>query len=535
MLGNFKTIKDAFLDTVEKYPDKTAIIYQGTNYTYAEVDRFAEKIAAYFNQKGLKKQERVILYLPHMPEWINIWLAMQRLGVAVLPVTHFYGHGEISYMANDSGTRIIFCGEKNFDQVAKASESHHFDKIIIVGDNYDKELAKQVAAKDTEIISYTDVINAATAPLPDIQVEPTDLAEVLYTGGTTGFPKGVPLTNTLLMTAMRTKRGEFDPILPYGTGVALQGAPLFHILGKELGISSLLSGDALILLAKMDVEDIFKNIESYKVTTFFSTPTLLRMMLDHENVDKYSFDSLVYVFAAGEALPPEVNKRWLERVKRPIYQGYGSTETCGGISGTPVGVDFPFGTIGKIVPTKKTLLYNPDTEAPAAPGETGELFVSSEDMVTAYLNKPEETAAHFVQIDGKTWYKTGDIVRFDENGWLFFVDRSVDMIKSKGYRVAATKVESAVYKFEAVSECCAVGIPDEKEGEKLKVFVVLREGFEGTKPEDITAWCKDKLSSYEVPYLVEFTKELPKSPVGKILRRKLRDAERELYAKQKQG
>ena len=381
MLHGFNTIRDAFQDTVKLFPDKTAIIYQDERHTYAEVDKYADTIAAYFYQKGLRAKDRVILFLPHMPEWLNIWLAMQRIGVAVIPVTHFYGSTEILYIGKDSGAKIIFCGEKNFDEVVKASEEYSFDTIIVVGDNYNAEAAQKVTAKGTELIKYSDVLSATSPPLPgDIKIEPTDLAEILYTGGTTGFPKGVPLSNTLLLTAMRNKRTEFNPILPYGTGVAIQGAPLFHILGKELGVSSFLSGDALILLAKMDVEDIFKHIEDFKVTTFFGTPTLLRMMLDHEKINDYSFDSIVYVFTAGEALPLEVNNRWVARVKKPIYQGYGCTETCGIISGTPVGVDFPPGTIGKITPTKQAMLYNPDTEEPAKPGETGELYISSENI-----------------------------------------------------------------------------------------------------------------------------------------------------------
>jgi len=535
MLADFSTINDAFRDAVKMYPNKAAIIFQDEKLTFTEVDAFAEKIAAFFYHKGLKRQDRIILYLPHMPEWINVWLAMQRLGVTVIPFTHFYGFTEISYIGNDSGAKTIFCGDKNFEQVVNASEEYLFDTIVIIGDDYDAELVKRVSAMGTEVIFYSNIMSGDVQPLPDVQIADTDIAEILYTGGTTGFPKGVPLTNSQLVMAMQIKRDMFISLLPMGAGVALQGAPLFHILGKELGISSLLCGDSLILLPKMNVDDIFRNMEKHKVTTFFGTPTLLRMMLDHKNINKYNFDSIVYVFVAGEALPLEIYDRWKKRFKIPPYQGYGSTETCGGITGIPVEENHPPGTTGKIVPSKRALLLNPETKEPVGPGEPGELYVTSDNMVTAYLNKPEETARHFVEMEGRLWYNTGDIVRYDENGWFFFVDRSVDMIKTKGYSVTASKVEAVIYKHEAVNECCVIGIPDEKDGEKLKAFIVLKEGYENTKGEDITEWCMEKLASYEVPYLIEFKKNLPKSLVHKILRRIIRDEERKLFEQQKEA
>ncbi len=526
MTTSIVTIKDAFRNIVEQYPDKTALIFKDESYTFSELDQITVKIAAYFYNKGLRKQEKVIMYLPHMPQWIAIWLAMQRLGVVVIPVTHFYGHDELRYIARDSETQTIFCMDKNFDQVLKAADDQPFKTIIVVGDELVSDSGQENDAIEAEVISYTSIMNGKTLPLPDVQVEGKDLAEILYTGGTTGVPKGVPLTNLLLITAMNVKRAEFEPILPKGTGVALQGAPLFHILGKEMGFSALLSGDALVLLAKMELEDLFAHIEKHKVTTFFGTPTLCRMILEHENVSKYDFSSLVYVFTAGETMPIEVGRRWAEAFGKPPYNGYGSTETCGGISGIPVEENFPEGTSGRIVPTKEVKLINPDTQEPVPLGEPGEILVSSENMVTAYLNKPEETARHFVEIDGKTWYRTGDIVRIDADGWLYFMDRSVNMIKHKGYRVAATKVEAVLYKHEAVSECCVIGVPDAKFGETVKAFVVLKAGAKDVTAEELLSFCKEKLSSYEVPALVEFHSSLPKSPVGKILKRKVRDEER---------
>lgn len=534
MTHHLSTINEVFKNTVKQFPDKTALIFKDEKYTFSELDQLVEQIAAYFYNKGLKKQERIIIYLPHMSQWIAIWLAMQRIGVVPIPVTHFYGHEEISYIARDSETKTIFCMDKNFDQVIKAAEVYPFERIIVVGDDFSPESVPGIGEKVKEILPFSAILKENVPPLPPVHIEPTDLGEILYTGGTTGTPKGVPLTQIMLLIAMDTKRSEFVPLVPKGKGVALQGAPLNHILGKELGFSSLLSGDTLILLPKMDLEDLFTHIEKYRVTTLFGTPTLCRMILEHEKVGNYDFSSLAYVFTAGEAMPVEVARRWEKMFGKKVYNGYGSTETCGGITGTPVDAeDYPEGTIGKVVPNKEVMLLDPDTGEPVAPGEPGEVLVRAEHMVTAYLNKPEETARHFVNIDGKIWYKTGDIIRFDEKGWGFFVDRSVDLIKHKGYRVAASKVEAVLYKHPAVSECCVVGIPDEKVGEKIKAFVVLKPGVKDVTEEELIKWCQQTLSSYEIPNYIEFRTELPKSPVGKILRRKLRDEERKLYEERK--
>lgn len=527
MITNNDSINDLFCRVVEQNPEQTAIIFTENKYTYRELDQTVEKIASYLYHKGVRKGDKAVIYLPHMPLWVASWLALQRIGAIVVPVTHFYGFDELAYIVKDCAAATIFCSAANLDQVIKASVQAPPQRIIIL-DGKQPELELPASMQGTELVAIDDIFNDAGIPaLPPIQIEATAIAEFLYTGGTTGFPKGVPLSNILLLTAMNVKRSEFLSIVPKGKGVSIQGAPLNHILGQELGLGSIMAGDTLILLPKLDLEDLFAHIQKYGVTTFFGTPTLCRMILEHDKVDNYDFSSLRYVFTAGEALPPEVARRWTKKFNHPLFNGYGSTETCGGITGIPVEEPFPEGTCGKVVHTKTVKLVNADTQEPVSGNEAGELLVSSENMVTAYWNKPEETALYFVEMDGRVWYKTGDIVRIDENGWVFFVDRSVNMIKHKGYRVAAVKVEAALYTHDAVFECCVIGIPDDKLGEIIKGFVVLSAGKENTTPEELIKWCSERLASYEVPATIEIRDSLPKSAVGKILRRIVRDEERE--------
>jgi long-chain acyl-CoA synthetase len=527
MVTKKASIDDVFRSMVEQYPQQAAIIFTGRKYTFSELDQIVQKIASYLYHKGVKKGERAVIYLPHMPLWVGSWLALQRIGAAAVPVTHFYGYEELAYIVKDCSAATIFCSAANLDQAIKASIPAPPKRIILLDGNL-PELELPSALRETELAAIDSILSDNNLPaLPPMEIEPTALAELLYTGGTTGFPKGVPLTNILLLEAMDTKRNEFVSLVPKGNGVAIQGAPLNHILGQELGLGSLLSGDAMVLLPKLDLADLFAHIQKYGVTTFYCTPTLCRMILEHEKLNDYDFSSLKYVFTAGEALPGEVARRWQEQFKHILYHGYGSTETCGGITGTPVMEQFPEGTCGKLVHTKIAKLVNPDTMEPVPVNEPGELLISSDNMVKEYWNKPEETALHFVEMDGRIWYKTGDIVRFDKDGWVFFVDRSANMIKHKGYRVAAVKVEAALYTHDAVFECCAIGIPDEKVGEKVKGFVVLKSGKEDTDPAELIKWCGERLASYEVPADIEIRDTLPKSAVGKILRRLVRDEERQ--------
>jgi len=267
-------------------------------------------------------------------------------------------------------------------------------------------------------------------------------------------------------------------------------------------------------------------IQRFHAKTLFGVPALYRMILEHDRLDFYDLSSLIYCFSGGDLMPEEVARRWKTRFGMPIYQGYGATETCGGVSLSPVTVKNPPRTIGKVLPIKEIRIVDPDTMKPVSQGTPGELLVHSDPMVTAYWNKPEETKESFVILDGKLWYRTGDVISRDENGYLYFVDRTVDVIKHKGYRVSASEVEAVLQEHPAVIGTCVVGVPDKKVGERIKAFVVLKEDVKGVTGYELTRWCREQLASYKVPQYIEFRDSLPKSKVGKLLRREMRSQER---------
>ena len=351
------------------------------------------------------------------------------------------------------------------------------------------------------------------------------VAEILYTGGTTKFPKGVPFTHNLFLVSADEQIRMSEPLFPVEQNIVMGNAPLFHILGQTCSLATLLTGGTLILQPRINLDANFDAIQRFGAKTMIGVPALYRMMLEHVRLDQYDLSSLKYCFSGGDVLPVEVGKRWQEKFGIPIYQGYGATETCGGVAMCPVDVANPPKSVGRIVNSKKVKIVNSADLQPVATGDPGELLVSSTYMVSSYLNKPEETAEAFVELDGEKWYRTADIMSMDQDGNLYFVDRTVDTIKHKGYRVSASEIESVLQEHPAVIASCAVGVPDEKVGERIKAYVVLKEDIKGITGYELIKWCRRTLVSYKVPQYIEFRDMLPKSKVGKLLRREIRSEE----------
>ena len=234
-----------------------------------------------------------------------------------------------------------------------------------------------------------------------------------------------------------------------------------------------------MLQPKVNLDATFESIERFKATTMIGVPTLYRMILDHDRLDQYDLSSVGYRFSAGDVLPVEVGKRWRACFGKTICQGYGATETCGGVAMCPAGIENPPKSIGRIVASKRAKVVDPASLTPVATGAPGELIVSSAHMVTHYINKPEETSAAFIELEGATWYRTAGVVSMDAEGNLYFVDRTVDTIKHKGYRVSASEIEAVLQEHHAVVAACVVRIPDEKTGERIKAYVALKSDIKG--------------------------------------------------------
>ena len=533
-------IYSKFSAAAESRENHPAIIYLGTIFSYGKVKSLADALGAALIDMGVAPAQKVMLYIPNSVQWVISWLAVQKIGAVCVPITPIYTPHDLNYIANDSQAETIICADTNFGYVTSVYSDTEFKRIIVTnavdllpawkrhfGSLFDVIPRGKFALNDTSH-SFRSLLSQYKNKTYDDQRSAhggQDLAEILYTGGTTKFPKGVPFTHDLFLQSAHEQIHMSDQLFPATENVIMGNAPLFHILGQTCSLATILTGGTLILQPRINLDATFDAIQRYRAKTMIGVPALYRMILEHDRLDQYDLSSLEYCFSGGDVLPVEVGKRWKNRFGKSIFQGYGATETCGGVSMCPVDQDNPPKSVGKILPSKKIKIVDPTSLEPVAPGEPGELLVSSQHMVMTYLNKPEETREAFVELDGETWYRTADIMSLDEDGNLFFVDRTVDTIKHKGYRVSASEIESVLQEHPAVIATCVVGLPDEKVGERIKAYVVLKEDIKGITGYELIKWCRDYLVSYKVPHYIEFRDMLPKSKVGKLLRREIRDEE----------
>ena len=538
---HFAHIYQAFEAVAARRGDHTAVIYLGTRFTYRQVADLAERLAAALIDLGATDGRKVILYVPNSIQWVVAWLGILRAGSICVPITPIYTPHDLKYIATDSDAETVVCADTNYGYVRKVLDETPLRQVIIV------KTADMLPAWKRGFGYLFDIVPRGTVSygphthsfrallhryrnrrgeLPPLSAGEQALAEILYTGGTTKFPKGVPIAHDLFLVSADEQIRVSAPLFPVEENVIMGNAPLFHILGQTCGLATLLVGGTLMVQPRINLDAAFDAIQRFRARSMIGVPALYRMILEHDRLDQYDLGSVDYWYSAGDVLPVEVGNRWKETFGKPIYQGYGATETCGGVAMCPVTIDSPPRSVGRIVASKEVKIVDPAALEPVQPGEPGELLVSSSQMVSAYLNKPEETRSAFVEIDGRRWYRTADIMRMDADGNLYFVDRTVDTIKHKGYRVSASEIESVLQEHPAVISACVVGVPDDIMGERIKAYVVLKADTKGITGYELTKWCRKVLVSYKVPQYIEFRDMLPKSKVGKLLRREIRDEER---------
>jgi len=540
-MGDSENIFSTFEKTATRRESHPAIIYLGSKFSYRTVLDMAEHFAAALADLGVEPGQRMVLYIPNSIQWVIAWLGIQKIGAVCVPITPIYTAHDLKYISNDSQAESIVCADTNFGYVTKVLPETGLKRVVVtnVADllpwykRYFGYLFNVIPRGNFSLNAHTYLFKKLLSHYrkkantkPDHATGGQALAEILYTGGTTKFPKGVPFTHDLFLVSAEEQIRMSDRLFPAEENVIMGNAPLFHILGQTCSLATLLTGGTLILQPRINLDSTFEAIQRFRAKTMIGVPALYRMILEHERLAQYDLSSLEYCFSGGDVLPVEVNNRWKEKFGKTIFQGYGATETCGGVSMCPVNAENPPKSVGRIVKSKKVRIVDPTSLEPVKSGEPGELLVSSEYMVTSYLNKPEETAAAFIDLDGVKWYRTADVMSMDEAGNLYFVDRTVDTIKHKGYRVSASEIESVLQEHPAVIATCVVGLPDEKFGERIKAYVVLKEDIKGITGYELIKWCRQYLVSYKIPHYIEFRDMLPKSKVGKLLRREIRDEEK---------
>ena len=535
-----------FEQMCEKYPDREAILFLGKSFSYKELSDLINRLATALNQLGVQKGDKVMIYVSNSPQWVISFFGILKAGGIAVPVPPIYTSFEIEYMINDSGTETIICLDTNFCYVKEIFPKTRLKRAIVtnlvdllplwkrtVGFLFDK-VPRGTVGRDKNVYAFKDLLNQPLRKL-NVETDPVkDLAYILYTGGTTGFPKGVPGNHAGMTSYVNDIMAEVvGGYIDEGTDTYIAINPLFHIMALGFFMATGLNyGNKTIIMPVPQVDAILSAIRKHKARWLLGVPALYRMILENDRLDQYDLSSLRYCYCGGDVLPIEVFMRWKEKVGVSIYQVYGSTE-AGHVTYSRLNKEPDLLSIGLPLKSRKCQVVNPDTLEPVPMGETGELVVTSDDTIKSYWKKPEETKRSYVEIDGETYYRMGDYVRQDEKGEIYFVERSADIIKYKGYRVSASEIEAVLQDHPTVIGACVVGVPDAKVGERIKAMVVLKEDARGVDASELSKWCRERLAPYKIPQYIEFRDMLPKSKVGKLLRREIREEERRRISKDK--
>lgn len=534
-----------FYDAVERWPDRTALHFLGTRFSFRRLRELVDRFATALASLGVGHQDRVMLYLGNCPQWIIANFAVQRLGAVVVPVSPIYTAHELEYMVQDAGVETVICQDTNYGYVHEVDAKVGLKRVVIttltellpawkvaLGHLLDR-IPRGKVARGEHLHRFGDLLRRHPANPPAVDIDPwRDLAHIMYTGGTTGFPKGVPSNHATEVAYLRDVSDDViaPRVDPAGDAVLMVN-PLYHIMAKGFLIAAGLNlGNTAVLMPQPHVDAMLREIERHKIRWLLGVPAMYRMILENEREDQYRLDSLRYCFCGGDVLPGEVFNRWKERTGVPIYQVYGSTEV-GHVAYSPTDREPKPTVAGRPLKSYRWRIVDPATLENVPPGEVGEFLVTADFTLKCYWNKPVETARSFVTLEGETYYRTGDYMAVTEDGELQFMERTADIIKHKGYRVSASEIESVLQDHPTVVAACAVGVPDEATGERIKAIVVLKSDAKGVSGNDLRAWCKERLAAYKVPSYIEFRDMLPKSKVGKLLRREIRDEERRKMGK----
>ena len=535
-----------FDEMCAKYPDNTAIVYLGERFSYGKLSDLIDRFATGLNNLGVGKGDRVMIYIQNCIQWVIAFFGIQKIGAVAVPVAPIYTSYEIEYMVNDSGADTIICQDTNFGYVKEIFSKTCLKRVIVtnlvdlvpiwkkaVGTLFNK-IPRGKVERDEGVHSFKDLLKFPPT-CPKVDLDPwKDLSYILYTGGTTGFPKGVPGNHVGMVSYVNDIMDDVvGGYLREGEDSYIVVNPLFHIMALGLFVAVGLNyGNMSVLMPVPQVDAILRAIQRYKVRWFLGVPALYRMVLENDRLDRYDLSSLRYCYCGGDVLPVEVFNRWKELLGIPIYQVYGSTE-AGHVTYGRLDKEPELMSVGVPLRSRQCIVVDPDTLKPVPLGETGELLVTSDYTIKSYWEKPEETARSYVEIDGEVYYRMGDYVRQDEKGEIYYIERSADIIKYKGYRVSASEIEAVLQDNAPVIGACVVGVPDPKVGERIKAIVVLKEDARGVGGSELTKWCRERLAPYKVPQYIEFRDMLPKSKVGKLLRREIRDEERRRLSKEK--
>lgn len=519
-----------------RYPEKKALHFLGKDITFSDFHDKVKRFANYLQKLGVKKGDRVAIMLPNCPQSVIGYYGTLLAGGIVVQTNPLYTERELEYQLHDSGAKVILCLDLVFPRVTNVQAATKIEHIIVtrIADflPFPKNLLypfvqkKQanlvVNVSESETIHLWKSVERESNAGVEVPCDPeNDLALLQYTGGTTGFPKGVMLTHkNLVSNTLMGAHWLYN--CKEGEEVILGVLPFFHVYGMTAVMNlSIMQGYKMVLIPKFDMKMVFEAIKKHKVTLFPGAPTIYIALLNSPLLKEYDISSIQACISGSAPLPVEVQEEFERVTGGKLVEGYGLTESSPVTHGNFLWEKRVPGSIGVPWPDTEAIIMSLETGEALPPGEIGEIVVKGPQIMKGYWNKPEETAA--VLQDG--WLHTGDVGYMDEDGFFYVKDRKKDMIVASGFNVYPREVEEVLYECEKVQEVVTIGVPDPYRGETVKAFVVLKEGAECTE-EELDQFARKYLAAYKVPKVYEFRSELPKTTVGKILRRVLIDEEK---------
>ncbi|MGQ9557757.1 MAG: long-chain-fatty-acid--CoA ligase [Desulfurispora sp.] len=516
-----KTMPDFLTEAAERCPQRTALIFAGVQIPYTMLHTLVEKTALALYNLGVRKGDRVALMAPNCPQYVVGFLAIQKIGAVVAQVNPMYVERELEHLLNDSGARVIIAYDAFYQRIANVKDVTPLEHVIVFS------LGQPAPGIPEGVWRADQLAMSAQGQLPAVEIDPVnDLAVLQYTGGTTGISKGAMLTHRNIVANALQVTAWFNGCR-YGEETVLSVLPFFHSYGMTTCVNfGIANAATLVILPRFDIEALMQAINTYKPTLFPGVPTMYIAVNNYPQLEKYDVRSIRYCISGSAPLPVEVAQKFEELTGGCLVEGYGLSETspvthCNAMIGQR-----KVGSIGMPLPDTLARVVDLETGTRTLPpGEAGELCIKGPQVMKGYWNMPEETALAL----RNGWFYTGDIAKMDEDGFFYIVDRKKDMIIAGGFNIYPREIEEVLFEHPAIMEAVVAGVPDRYRGETVKAYIVLKEGASLTE-EEVIAYCRSKLAAYKVPRLVEFRSELPKTAVGKVLRRFLREEEAQKQA-----
>ncbi len=532
----FRSIRDLFEQSFEKYPDNAAYTNMGRTINYAELDRLSMKFACYLQKTlGLTRGERVAIMLPNVLQYPVAMCGIFRAGLVVVNVNPLYTARELQHQLEDSGAKCIVILE-NFahtleDVLADTDVTH----IVTTGigdllswpkstlTNFVLRYVKRSvpAYQFNNSITFARALREGSGKvLDEVDIGYADIAYLQYTGGTTGVSKGAMLSHrNMIYNVQQTITWQSDSYDNLDSIIIITALPLYHIFSLQgnclTGMAQ--GGENILITNPRDFEGFAREMAKFNFNMFTAVNTMFAALMDTPGFSEIDFSHLRVCIGGGMAVQPAIAKEWKEKTGNTILQGYGLTETSPAAIVCRIDEEFT-GTIGLPLPSTEVIIAGDDGNSLPI-GEIGEICIRGPQVMEGYWQRPAETAE--VMLPGG-WLRTGDVGRMDEGGYLFIEDRKKDMILVSGFNVYPNEIENVIVEMDGVLEAAAIGLPDERSGEIVKIFVVRKD--DSITEQDIIDHCKENLTNYKRPRVVEFRDDLPKTNVGKILRRALRDS-----------